>query len=151
MSRARGKSPAVRSRCDAYRQRLLKLPVTLPGVALTLGIGLAAPTVVTAQESNGEPAVTARDSTRLPVSLARIKRRLASQEEVEEGRRSLLNLNFYVDVYARAPALDILQGINLESESVSYGAPTHSEMFEAVTPREWRPRAISTGNLFGWR
>ena len=151
MSRARGKRPAARTRCDAYRQRLLKLPVTLSCVALTLGIGLAAPTVVTAQESNGEPAVTARDSTRLPVSLDRIKRRLASQEEVEEGRRGLLNLNFYVDVYARAPALDILQGLNPESESVSYGAPTHSEMFEAVTPREWRPRAISTGNLFGWR
>lgn len=168
MSRAHGKRPAAferrcaplelswstraprRSRCDAYHHRLLRLPATLPGVALALGIGLAAPTVVTAQESNGEPAVTARDSTRLPVSLDRIKRRLASQE-AEEGRRSLLNLNFYVDVYARAPALDILQGINPESESVSYGAPTHSEMLEAVTPREWRPRAISTGNLFGWR
>lgn len=107
--------------------------------------------MVTAQESDAEPAVTAPKTTALPVSLDRIKRRLASQEAVEEGRRSLLNLSFYVDVYARAPAIDILQGINLESESVSYGAPTHSEMLEAVTPREWRPRAISTGNLFGWR
>lgn len=122
----------------------------LSGLVLALGVELAAPTVVTAQESDAEPAVTAPSTTELPVSLDRIKRRLASQE-VEEGRRSLLNLSFYVDVYARAPAIDILQGINLESESVSYGAPTHSEMLEAATPREWRPRAISTGNLFGWR
>jgi hypothetical protein len=85
------------------------------------------------------------------VSLERIKRRMAATERTQEGRRGLLDLNFYVDVYARAPAIEFLQNFDLNSEAVSYGAPTHTEMLEVATPREWRPRAISTGNLFGWR
>lgn len=118
---------------------------------VVLGMGLAVPTAAAAQEPEAETAVETADVNRLPVSLDRIKRRMAQTERTEEGRRGLLNLNFYVDVYARAPAIELLRNFDLDSETVSYGSPTHREMLEAATPREWRPRAISTGNLFGWR
>lgn len=118
---------------------------------VVLGMGLAVPTAAAAQEPEAETAVETADVNRLPVSLDRIKRRMAETERTEEGRRGLLNLNFYVDVYARAPAIELLRNFDLDSETVSYGSPTHREMLEAATPREWRPRAISTGNLFGWR
>ena len=124
---------------------------TLFSFAVALGIGLAAPVAAAAQEPDAETAVEAVDASALPVSLERIKRRLAATERTQEGRRGLLNLNFYVDVYARAPAIELLRDFDLDSETVSYGSPTHREMLEAATPREWRPRAISTGNLFGWR
>ena len=116
-----------------------------------LGIGLALPAAGTAQEPDAKSAVEMTDTSTLPVSLDRIKRRMAQTEPTEDGRRGLLNLNFYVDVYARAPAIELLRNFDLDSETVSYGSPTHREMLEAATPREWRPRAISTGNLFGWR
>ena len=119
--------------------------------AVALGIGLAAPVAAAAQEPEAETAVEAVDASALPVSLERIKRRMAATERTQEGRRGLLDLNFYVDVYARAPAIELLRDFDLDSETVSYGSPTHREMLEAATPREWRPRAISTGNLFGWR
>ena len=119
--------------------------------AVALGIGLAAPVAAAAQEPDAETAVEAVDASALPVSLERIKRRMAATERTQEGRRGLLDLNFYVDVYARAPAIELLRDFDLDSETVSYGSPTHREMLEAATPREWRPRAISTGNLFGWR
>ena len=118
---------------------------------VVLGMGLAVPTAAAAQEPEAETAVETAEANRLPVSLDRIKRRMAETERTEEGRRGLLNLNFYVDVYARAPAIELLRNFDLDSETVSYGSPTHREMLEAATPREWRPRAISTGNLFGWR
>ena len=118
---------------------------------VVLGMGLAVPTAAAAQEPEAETAVETADVNRLPVSLDRIKRRMAETERTEEGRRGLLDLNFYVDVYARAPAIELLRNFDLDSETVSYGSPTHREMLEAATPREWRPRAISTGNLFGWR
>ena len=121
------------------------------GFAVALGIGLAAPVAAAAQEPDAETAVEAVDASALPVSLERIKRRMAATERTQEGRRGLLDLNFYVDVYARAPAIELLRDFDLDSETVSYGSPTHREMLEAATPREWRPRAISTGNLFGWR
>ena len=124
-----------------------------------VGIGLAAPAAPAAQEASGvRPAARETDTDgpaaveayALPGSLERIKRRMAAVQEPRDGRR-LLNLSYYVDVYARAPAMEILQNFDLDSETASYGAPTHLEMLEAATPREWRPRAISTGNLFRWR
>ena len=123
-------------------------------------MGLAAPAASVAQEGPGAgsgalaSAVDAPDAAAedyaLPGSFERIKRRMAATREPQDGRR-LLNLSYYVDVYARAPAIELLRDFDLDSETVSYGSPTHLEMLEAATPREWRPRAISTGNLFGWR
>jgi len=124
------------------------MPLSL---AVALATGLAAPVAAAAQEPDAEPAVAAPDTGRLPVSLDRIRQRLETTAEAQEGRRDLLDLSFYIDVYARAPAIELLRNFDLDSETVSYGAPTHLEMREAATPREWRPRTISTGNLFGWR
>ena len=118
---------------------------------VAIWIGLALPVAGAAQEPEAKSAVEVVDASELPVSLDRIKRRMAETAPAEEGRRGLLNLNFYVDVYARAPAIELLRNFDLDSETVSYGSPTHREMLEAATPREWRPRAISTGNLLGWR
>lgn len=118
---------------------------------VAFGIGLVVPAAAGAQEPEAPGPVETVDASRLPVSLERIKRRMAAAEHTREGRRGLLDLNFYVDVYARAPAIELLRDFDLDSENVSYGSPTHREMLEAATPREWRPRAISTGNLFGWR
>lgn len=126
--------------------RLMRFSFTV-----ALGIGLALPVAGAAQEPDAKSAVERVDASELPVSLDRIRRRMAETEPTEDGRRGLLNLNFYVDVYARAPAIELLRNFDLDSETVSYGSPTHREMLETATPREWRPRAISTGNLFGWR
>ena len=126
--------------------------LTLFGFILALGAGLAATAAASAQEPGADPAVTAVNPSELPVSLDRIKRRMAAIRDTEqEGRRDLLNLSYYVDVYARAPAIELLGNFDLDSESVSYGAPTHVEMLEVMTPREWRPGAVSTGNVFGRR
>ena len=135
------------------------MPLTRFAFVAAVGIGLATPAAPAAQEATGvRPAVrepdtdgpAAAEAYALPGSLERIKRRMAAVQEPRDGRR-LLNLRYYVDVYARAPAIEILQNFDLDSETVSYGSPTHLEMLEAATPREWRPRAISTGNLFRWR
>lgn len=129
-------------------------------VAAAVGMGLAAPAAAGAQEASGAPAArapgaeapaAAAEASALPVSLERIKRRMAAVRETGNGRRKLLNLNYYVDVYARAPSIEIFRDFDPDGETVSYGSPTHLEMLEAVTPREWRPRAVSTGNVFSWR
>lgn len=125
----------------------------LPPLVLALALAAAhgAPATAATQEADAEGVVPATNAGGLPVSLDRIRRGLAATREAEDGSRGLLDLSFYVDVYARAPAIRVLRDFDLNSENVSYGAPTHREMLEAATPREWRPRAISTGNLFGWR
>ena len=129
-------------------------------VAAAVGMGLAAPAAAGGQEASGAPPArapgaeapaAAAEASALPVSLERIKRRMAAVREAGDGRRKLLNLNYYVDVYARAPSIELFRDFDLDGETVSYGSPTHLEMLEAVTPREWRPRAVSTGNVFSWR
>lgn len=137
------------------------MSLTRFAVAAAVGMGLAAPAATTAQEASGtraaarepgaEAPAAAAETSALPVSLERIKRRMAAVQEAGDGGRKLLDLNYYVDVYARAPSIELFRNFDTDSETVSYGAPTHAEMLEAVTPREWRPPAISTGALFGWR
>ena len=145
------------------------MSLTRFAVAAAVGMGLAAPAATAAQEASGTPATAAQEAradarergaeapaaaaetSALPVSLERIKRRMVAVQEAGNGRRKLLDLNYYVDVYARAPSIELFRNFDTDSETVSYGSPTHAEMLEAVTPREWRPRAISTGALFGWR
>ena len=144
------------------------MSLTRFAIVAAVGMGLAAPAATAAQEASGTPAPVAQEASdarepgaeapaaaaetsALPVSLERIKRRMAAVQEAGDGRRKLLDLNYYVDVYARAPSIELFRNFDTDSETVSYGSPTHAEMLEAVTPREWRPRAISTGALFGWR
>lgn len=121
------------------------------GCAVGLALGLAA-TASAAQDSGDDSGDAAIEASSLPVSLERIKQRLAALPE-RDGSANLLRLNTYIDVYARAPAIEFLEDFDVEIGPLSYGAPTHAEMMEAATPREWRPRAIAIGTIFGapWR
>lgn len=98
--------------------------------------------------------------TRIPtVSLDRIKRRMAALP-ADDGRL-LLRLTARVDVYARAQAVEVLQGFNVESwtsllggrtgGAIAYGSPTHNETVNAMTPEFWRQRASSLAGIgVGW-
>ena len=119
---------------------------------VALAIGLAAPAAVSAQAPGPAGEASAFEVLELPVSVSRIKDRMSALPEVDETR-SPLRLNYRVNVYGRAPAIELLQDfIVLDTAPAAYGSPTHSEMLEVMTPKEWRPRAISVGNLLGnWR
>ena len=80
----------------------------------------------------------------LPVSLARIRRKLA---QAPPSHASPLRLDVYVEVIGKAPALKIFEGIDLRAGPVRYGAPTHSDMMRHVTPQEFRAPSISFGSV----
>ena len=83
--------------------------------------------------SGGDPDLLRAEE--LPVSLARIRRKLA---QAPPSHASLLRLDVYVEVVGKAPAFHIFEGFDLQSGAVRYGAPTHSEMIRHVTPEEFR-------------
>lgn len=89
------------------------------------------------------------DVTRLPVDLERIHRGLQASSVREE--RDGLNLRYTVEVYGQAPPI-VLFGpdANLGSGPVPYGAPTHREMVDHVTPREFRRQPADIGALVRW-
>ena len=86
---------------------------------------------------------------KLPVDLQRIQRQLqqATVRENQEG----LNLSFFVDVYGRAPRIELwTPEPNLLTGPAPYGAPTHRQILEQITPQEHRAPAADFSSLFRW-
>lgn len=89
------------------------------------------------------------DVSRLPLNLDRIQRGLR-QSAIREERQGL-NIRYVVDVYGQAPPLVIFRSEdNLVYGPVPYGAPTHKEILELVTPREYRAPAADFSALLRW-
>lgn len=107
----------------------------------------SAPAAPAASGNDGVVAVV--DVSRLPIDLSRIERRFRQTTFREE--RDGLNLRYFVDVYAKAPPIVLLTPQdNLFYGPVPYGAPTHREMIDMVTPQEHRAPAADFGNLLKW-
>ncbi len=86
----------------------------------------------------------------LPVSLERIKQKLA---QLGPAQSSLLRLDYYVEVYGRAPEIGVLQAFDVHSGPVAYGAPTRAELLSLILPTESStpPLLLSPGiDIIGW-
>jgi len=85
----------------------------------------------------------------LPVSLARIQQQLRQSTTTEE--RDGLNLRYQVDVFGRAPEIRIFTPEdNLTTGPVPYGAPTHREIIDHITPQEYRSPVMDFSALMKW-
>jgi hypothetical protein len=80
------------------------------------------------------------DPLKLGVDLSRIKRELVQAEEAEESD-SPLRLRFTVQVLGVAPKIDVLEGFKL-SGPIPYGAPTHQEFLDVVTPQAYKAPVV---------
>ena len=89
------------------------------------------------------------DARRLPVSLVRIQREL-KQSTVSEQREGL-NLRYNVEVFGQAPPLTLFTpGEDLSTGPVPGTAPTHRDMVDHVTPREYRAPPADFSALLRW-
>jgi hypothetical protein len=89
------------------------------------------------------------DVGKLPVNLERIQRQL-QQSSVREERDGV-NLRYFVPVYGQAPRIQLFtKQDNLETGQAPYGAPTHRDMINAVTPQEFRAPAADFSGLLRW-
>ena len=90
------------------------------------------------------------DVGKLPVNLSRIQKQL-QQSNVREERDGL-NLRYFVPVYGQAPRIDIFPNREpgLFTGPPPYGAPTHRQMIDQVTPQEYRAPAADFSSLFRW-
>ena len=100
---------------------------------------------VTAQTASD---VAALEAIELPVSLERVRRKLDRLPTSEEARLAL-RLSYYIDVYGRAPALNLLEGFDVHNGPVPYYS-THAELMAVMTPREFQPTVANLGNVIGW-
>jgi len=103
-----------------------------------------------AAEGDEQPAASAQiDVSQLPININRIHRQLRQTTVREE--RDGLNLRYIVDVFGQAPKLELFtKQDNLREGAVPYGAPTHQDMLNMMTPQEYRAPAADFSNLLRW-
>lgn len=117
-------------------------------------LGLAA--AASAQEAQARPApsatttpAAAADSTQYGLNLARIQRGL--QKSAERQEYDGLNLRYYVSVYAPSPSIKLFTPLdNLLYGQAPYGGPTHREMMDLITPREYRAPVADFSGVARW-
>ena len=101
-----------------------------------------------AAEAQAPPA-SSLDVSRLPVDLDRVQRKL-QQSSVREERNGL-NLRYIIEVFGQAPPLVVFtKEDNIVNGPVPHGAPSHREMIEHVTPKEYRAPPADIGALIRW-
>jgi hypothetical protein len=92
---------------------------------------------------------TSVDVNRLPIDLAKVTREL--RQSAATDSRNGLHIRYTVDVYGQAPRIEFFtKQDNLGSGPVPYGAPSHQEMINHVTPQEYRAPYADIGNLIRW-
>ena len=122
--------------------------------AAALVIALSCATPVAAQQSAAQndaakPAAQAVDVDRLPVDLRRIQKRLNQYGDSVESDG--LNLRYQIQIYGFAPPIEFFgEDANLKSGPVPYGAPTHREIIEHITPQEFRAPYVDFSALIRW-
>jgi hypothetical protein len=89
------------------------------------------------------------DASKLPVSFKRIHRELKQSTVTEQ--RDGVNLRYSVEVFGQAPPLVLFTpGENLSAGPVPGSAPTHRDMVDHVTPREYRAPPADFSALLRW-
>lgn len=92
---------------------------------------------------------TSVDVKRLPIDLTKVTREL--RQSAASELRTGLNIRYRVEVYGQAPRIELFtKQDNLAYGPAPYGAPTHRDMIEHVTPQEYRAPYADIGNLIRW-
>lgn len=101
----------------------------------------------TAQDATTQDKV---DVAKLPVNLARLQKQL--QQTTVRDESVGLNLRYVVDVYGQAPRIELFpkREPGLFTGPPPYGAPTHRQMIEQITPQEYRAPAADFSALSRW-
>jgi len=92
---------------------------------------------------------TSVDVKRLPLDLTKVTRQLRQTAATES--HNFLHIRYSVDVYGQSPRIELFtKRDNLATGPVPYGAPTHREMIDHVTPIEYRAPIMDFSALVRW-
>ena len=92
---------------------------------------------------------TSVDVKRLPLDLTKVTRQLRQTAGTESHNG--LHIRYSIDVYGQAPRIEFFtKQDNLATGPVPYGAPTHRDMINQVTPIEYRAPIMDFSSLVRW-
>ena len=117
--------------------------------ATMTALALLLPGAAPAAPAGAGQAAAPLPAVELPVNLERVKRQLDVLPGSAEAQ-SRLKLDFHVNVYARAPRIDPLEGFDIHTGLVPHGAPSHADMMRQWTPRGLDVPVADLGAVIGW-
>ena len=95
------------------------------------------------------PAASTVDVSRLPLDLHRIERLLRQNTETSEFNG--LRLQYFVGVFGRAPQIELfIEGEDLKNGPTPWGAPTHRDMLNLWTPKEFSAPPMDFSAFVRW-
>jgi hypothetical protein len=121
------------------------------GFAAVLMLGSFAGPLAAQQVDAAAPAPAAQpspaiDASKLPLNLSRLHQKLKASTETRRP-----GLSFNVDVIAQAPRIQLFTPEDdLRYGPVPNATPTHREMLEVATPREFRSPVMDFNSLMRW-
>src|SRR5689334_4154436 len=108
----------------------------------------APPAQPTAKPAPSAPAPQV-DVSQLPININRIQRQLRQSTVRDESDG--LALRYVVDVFGQAPRIELFGNRDYSlTGPAPYGAPTHNDLLQVMTPQPFRAPAANLGNLFRW-
>jgi hypothetical protein len=98
------------------------------------------------------PPAQAIDPAKLGVDLGRIRKGVDDTTMTPEEQRLAhgVRLNLHVQVFGEAPAPDFFENFDPVVGPVPYGAPTHQQVLDFLTPQEFRAPAANFFGLAMW-
>jgi hypothetical protein len=137
--------------------RRLVAPILIVAVGLVPAAQVAQATQTGPPSAQAEPELSRQNSAanealptpeQLGVSFERIKRELRETPPAPR-KSSVLHLEFHVEVYGKAPKIDLLAGVDLRpTGAVRYGGMTHREFLDVTTPEAFKSPPADLLSLF---
>ena len=117
-------------------------------IAALIWLAPGSPVVASAAEGGQQAQV---DVSRLPLNMERLERELRAASSREERDADGLRIRYILQIFGQAPPLIVFtKEDNLVNGPVPHGAPTHREILEHITPKEYRSPPADIGALIRW-
>jgi hypothetical protein len=107
------------------------------------------PTTAASQPTQPPEATQSIDPYKLGISLSRIRRELQEIDTRQQQSGDPLRLEFTVEVHGRAPRIDLLENFPV-SGPIPYGPPTHQEVLDQLTPKEFSSPVVPFSSFAFW-
>jgi hypothetical protein len=129
---------------------LLAVLLGVTGLAASAEAQDAPPPAAGARQGADAAPAAAIDATKLGVDLNRIRSGLEKSETEERWSAERLRLDTRIQVFGHAPLPDFFEDFDPVAGPVPYGAPTHGQMLDVMTPMEFKAPAANFAALAFW-
>ena len=96
------------------------------------------------------PSTEVVDPAKLGIDLKKVQKALNQEVTKEHSEVHGLRINLHIEVFGTAPSLNLFENFDPVAGPVPFGAPTHKDFLDMVTPQEFRAPVANFSALAFW-